>query len=233
MMIPDHDIRRAPCPKCLGEKFVSVLSEFKDDWEDLGGRIYGTERYFILQCKGCEQVFFGRGSVFSEDEEHEYNDELGHWYIVRPERMTYYPRHSGRRRPSWLDQLLGNDLGKINDMLKEVYTAYDSGTNVLAAIGVRLVFDLISQRLGAESSHSFENKIEYLRAKQYITGRERDDITTLVEAGNAAAHQSWEPKAEEIETMLDLLESTVVRNFIIPRKTEMLRKSVPPRSGGV
>lgn len=233
-MISDHDLRKGICPECKTEVRVDVLHEEKTSWDD--DRVWGSDRYWILRCRGCDRVFFGHGHTFSEDTDEVYDPESGQWYFAPTERHTYYPRALKRRQPVWFDWQFKLKCDSISYILIEVYSALDHGLLILGATGIRTAFDAVSLQLNVDSTLSFKEKIEKLRSAQHITGRERDYLQLLVDAGSAAAHRGWNPTSEQITVLMDILEGLIHRSLILPKKADELKTSLeakcnPPNLG--
>jgi len=49
---------RAHCPSCGADRNASVLGEHEETWENQEDGVVGANRYRILQCAGCDKVFF-------------------------------------------------------------------------------------------------------------------------------------------------------------------------------
>jgi hypothetical protein len=226
-MLEDHDIKTAICPNCVSEVRVDVLHEEKTSWAD--EHVDGSDRYWILRCRGCDRIFFGHGSTFSEVTDHEFNPNTGEWYLFQPEEKTFYPRAIKRRKPDWFDWKFQSKHDAISTVLVEVYSSLDHGLLMLSAVGIRTVFDRISDSLHINSALPFNKKIEELRSKQHITGRERDMLELLVDAGGAAIHAGWNPTIEDLTTLMEIVEGTIHRALVLPERAEEIRARLPPK----
>ena len=51
----------------------------------------------------------------------------------------------------------------------------------------------------------------------------------LVDGGSAAAHRGWRPEPEELNTMIDMVESFLYRSFIVGDGIAKLKAAVPPK----
>jgi hypothetical protein len=114
-------------------------------------------------------------------------------------------------------------------LLDEVYTALDNDLSVLATIGMRAVFDCASQLLGADANQSFAEKLKELVAGNKIGGEEKEILSTLADAGNAAAHRGWKPSTSEIDSLMRALENFLERAFVLKHDLRRVGKNVPPR----
>lgn len=226
-MIADHDLKKAICPRCVNEVRVDVLHEESTHWAE--DNVDGSDRYWILRCRGCDNVFFGHGSTFSEVTDHEYDYSTGEWHLVQPEEKTFYPRAIKRKKPDWYDWRFQSKFDGISSILTEVYTALDHGLLMLSAVGIRTVFDRISDALNIDPALPFNQKIEKLRSQQHITGRERDLLELLVDAGGAAIHAGWNPSMADLTTMMEIVEGTIHRSLILPKLADKIRATLPPK----
>lgn len=145
-----------------------------------------------------------------------------------PEDITQWPPQSTRKSPDW-----ANELGLVDSDLKrlfyDIYTALDNDLGVLAAIGIRTVFDRASELLGVDPAKNFAEKISDLKTAGKIGSSEGDILTTLADAGSAAAHRGWRPNWSELATMAGVIESFLYRAFVIPAEATKLAKSIPPK----
>src|SRR5580698_7760516 len=96
----------------------------------------------ILECCGCERIYFRRDYWFSELE-----TVTGEQTREDGVETTYWPAPVARQRPKWLSKIeeADRDLGKL---LGEMYSALDNDLRVLAAIAARTVFDRGAELLG-------------------------------------------------------------------------------------
>ncbi|WP_415921066.1 DUF4145 domain-containing protein [Tateyamaria sp. SN6-1] len=228
-MSDSHDLKYGVCPNCQKEMRVDVRAEHVTRWDSDDGMVSGNDRFWILECRGCERTFFGHGSTFSENIDHKYDPATGEWNMYHPETKTFYPKTLSRQKPNWLTTYF--DFREVSwlQTLNEVYAALDNSLPTLAAIGMRTTFDVLAVELGASDS-SFAEKLEFLRSKAHITGRDRDYLQILTDAGSSAAHRSWKPKPDELNTMIELLENTIQRAVILPKKVEKLGSNLPKRN---
>lgn len=141
---------------------------------------------------------------------------------------TYWPAPIARRRPTWLEELEEADRN-LGSLLIEMYTALDNDLRVVSAIAIRTVFDSASELLGIDPALTFKEKLNALGANGKISIDEESTLEVLVDAGSAAAHRGWRPKAEELNTMVDLLESFLHRSFILGEGIARLKAAVPPK----
>jgi len=209
---------------------VDIVKEHVTSWSEDEYPIYGRDRYWILECRGCERVFFGHGNMFSENTDHRIDPSTGEWHEYRPEELTFYPRTLKRRKPVWFIWKFHLENQEISKLLNELYQALDNDLPVLAAMASRIVFDAVSEKLNVDTELSFSEKIEALRSAQHITGREKDFLELLTDAGGAAAHRGWSPSDDELNTILEILEGFIHRALVLPKKVEGMKPNIPSKS---
>jgi hypothetical protein len=149
--------------------------------------------------------------------------------MIRPGVETiYWPSVIKRARPKWFDALRERD-NSLGLLLDEMYSALDADLRVLAAIGARTVFDRASELLGVDEGLSFQEKLDRLAADGKTSLDEAKTLQALVDAGSAAAHRAWRPQPDELNTMIDVVESFLHRSFIVGDGIAKLRASVPEK----
>ncbi|WP_300376675.1 DUF4145 domain-containing protein [Henriciella sp.] len=217
------------CPDCGGIRNASARKVFQHhidvDGDDF---IWLNRAYAILQCLGCDAVYFRTDSQFSEDEEHVFNHETGEHECDIPIRTSYHPSPVRRDRAEWANRIRGTDQ-TLQRLLDAVYDALDADLRVLAAIGTRTTFDRASELLGINENLGFGQKLNELRDAGKIGVDERQHLGDLVDAGSAAAHRGWEPSNEQLEVMVTILEAFLHRSFILAAEAGALRDAVPQR----
>ncbi len=201
------------------------MAVHEERWEDR--YVTGLVRHTVLRCRGCETVYVQRAESCSEDDHH-YQDEDGEWQVSYPETKTYWPAPSARKEPDWVHALSSDRT--IASLHKELYGALNAGLPVLAAIGIRTVFDRAAELLGIEPSQRFATKLDSLLGKGLIGTNERDTLEVLTDAGGAAAHRGWRPGPNELELLMSILETFLYRTLVLGGALEVLKAAVPPKA---
>ena len=206
-------IIKGHCPSCGSGCKAYVRGEHAVHSTDPDDGISARDVGMVLECCGCERIYFRRDFWLSE------------WEGVE---TSYWPAPVRRQRPTWLEKIEASerDLGMLLD---EMYAALDNNLRVLAAIAVRTVFDRASQRRGVDPAARFGKKLDSLRADGWISVRERETLGVLVDAGSAAAHRGWRPTVDEVSTMVEVVETFLHRSFVVGDGIAKLRASVPAR----
>lgn len=224
----DPKIVKAHCSDCGGERNAYVRGEHHVKGSDEDDGSSWSDTVYILECCGCSCIFFRRDFWFSEWATIGEHPITGEQRLEGGTQTTYWPAPVTRKRPKWLENIeeADRDLGNI---LSEMYSALNSDLRVLAAIGARTAFDRSSEILGINASLPFKSKLNELVTAGKVSNDERDTLSVLVDAGNAAAHRGWRPRAEELNTMMDVVETFLHRSFILGDGIKKLKAAVPAR----
>ncbi|MBD8107909.1 DUF4145 domain-containing protein [Erwinia persicina] len=203
----------AECPECVGERNCIVIGETERSWDsgDRRNSVQWGTVYRLLQCKGCDTVFYHSKSWDSEDFDYDYDDE-GQTVITSNYRYETYPR-SLEHRPQWIEDIAAIDY-QLYLLLNEVYQAYNNESYILASIGLRTAFDRTSQVLNILPTLSLGKKVEKLAEDGYIGETEKSQLLIVTNAGNAAAHRAWSPTKSEFKSLLTITEDFIRRSVL-------------------
>ena len=141
-------------------------------WEDGDGpySIFGGTDHRILECLGCEKVFYWTSSWNSEDTYHVEDPETGNWTEEPHYKIETYPAPETKSvRPDWswdlerVDRTLGN-------IMNEVYAAVEAQAFILASIGLRTALDRVSELKNVEPSLGLATKLNELVSRGVVGG---------------------------------------------------------------
>jgi hypothetical protein len=222
------EIIKAHCPGCGEVRNAYVRGRHVGNWSDDDSAASSSDTATILECCGCERLFFRRDYWFSEWETIVENPHTGEPQREGGVETTYWPAPVKRKTPDWIDEIAAADktLGRL---LSEMYTALNNDLRVLAAIGARTAFDRSSELLKVDAALTFSEKLDKLVAIGKVSETERDTLDVLVDAGSAAAHRAWVPKPMELNTMMTIVEAFLHRTFILSDGIKKLKAAVPPK----
>jgi hypothetical protein len=187
----------------------------------------GGVDHSLLECRGCETVFYETQSWNSEDID-PYYDAMGEiQYEANKEKLTY-PKPEAKTKPVWFDAMQKIDA-QLHNILRQMYIAHDNQAHILTAVGLRIALDRGTEVLGIDPAKTFEEKLDGLRDGGWIGQTERDILDVVTDAGNAAAHRGWEPDSQEISQLLSAMEVFLHRAFIVGQKALSIKSSIPAR----
>ena len=134
----------------------------------------------ILVCGGCDHAVLRKTGCFSEFQYRPGDLDLD------PE---YHPAPVERGLPQWFDSL---DESALRQVVRELYSAYNSNLRYLAAVGARTVLDLVLLKHVGDVGR-FDQKLDRFVGEGFMSPTEREHLDVLAEAGNAAAHRGYAP----------------------------------------
>lgn len=227
------DTVRAHCPTCDGERVCFVHGRHEQLWEWTDGYhdVNGVSDHRILECRGCETVFYQCAQSNSDDWDVRSHPFTGEQEQYHPVTYTTFPsvEKAPKKWPDWL--LQQNRLEpRLSAILREMYTARDSESYILASIGLRTAFDRASELLGVAPEETFVSKITSLRDQGFVGQSEADALGVVADAGSAAAHRGWSPAEEDFDALLMALEHFLERNLLSGNKALAVRASIPPKA---
>jgi hypothetical protein len=149
------------CPECGKDRHADVVGFHRWHWDNDEEGLWGTVEYYILKCRGCGSVYFKTSEYFSENIDQRINPITGRWEECLEETTSYWPAPSKRKRPEWISELTMIDWN-LKHLFADIYTALDNDLGVLAAIGVRTVFDRASELVGVDPPKRFDEKLDEL-----------------------------------------------------------------------
>ncbi len=210
------------CPKCFGKRRADIVAEHNASWIEDTQSFWQHKSYRILNCRGCQTVYFQVVQLLSEFEDSDsFFDEV-----------EYFPNVE-RSPPIWFHALQTKDQ-ILYELMRDTYKAIDNDMLVLAAIGVRTSFDRATEHLGIDPAQTFKDKIANLANQKLVGHSEQAILDVLTNAGSAAAHRGWKPSLKDVDLMMTVLESFVFRTCVGASEISDLKNRVPakpPRKG--
>jgi hypothetical protein len=231
-----HEVRKAECSQCGGIRNCDIRGEHLVRYGD--EQFSANTHWYILECRGCENVFVQTASINSEDYDDFYEDD-GSPGTTYNETMRYWPALSKRRKPEWMSEygIDAENVGALDAAMIELYGALDNDLRMLSAIGIRTAFDIASELLGIDGQMAFDKKLDALVSSGRIGVVDKDRLEMVVDAGSASAHRGWRPTPNDLGIMMDVLEHFVHQSFVAPARRAKLdaeaakvKKTVPPRA---
>jgi hypothetical protein len=222
---------KAECGCCGGIRNCDIHGEHTEIYND-GVLFEAWKTWRILKCRGCGYVFIQMAASNSEDYDQEY-DVDGSTNITLNETFEYWPALSKRKMPDWMENgIEAKNAAPLKHSMRELYGALENDLNRLAAIGMRMSFDIATERLGVGPERSFKEKLNELVSKGFIGIVDKERLEVLVDAGSASAHRGWSPTMEDLRSMMDILEHFVETAFVEPfRRRALDAKAAKVKTG--
>ena len=224
----DEKTRSGHCPECGPDRLGEVVAEFRETFDEEEHGTWGRTDYRIVKCRGCDFVYYQVTSVFSEDVGYRQNAITGDYEPYLLEQVIHWPIPIKRKKPEWAENL-HVDYDQLNSLLDDVYGALNADLRTPAAIAARTTFDAASGLLGVDPAGTFAEKLDALRSKGYIGSSEHSSLSVLIDAGGAAAHRGWKPKAAQLDTITSILETFLHRTFVLRVEADNLKQSLPSK----
>ncbi len=184
----------------------------------------------LLQCLGCETVFYLHNSWNDEDFDY-WVDADGTERREANRTKTTYPKPVGQR-PQWLEAL-GKKDHDLKNILDQVYTAADAECLILASIGIRTAVDRATEVLGIDPTEPFVKKLSELKSGGWIGDTEHDVLSVVTDAGSAAAHRGWEPDDHEFAKLMMAVEMFIPRAILFGKDVLDVKKAIPPKKNRI
>ncbi len=198
------------CSRSTDHEIVAtrVVEDQEEDDGDGFQPFYWTDRYDMLQCRGC-------GAVSLRDI---YEDASG------DKRTLYFPPRVSRRPPTWRWGL----PVPLRDVLDEVYVALHNDGRRLALMGLRTVVDMLMlDEVGDKGS--FQSKLKQLEVAGVIASRGREVLEIALDAGNAAAHRGYKPDGDALHAVMDIVENLLQSVYHLKKVAVRVKKKTPQR----
>jgi hypothetical protein len=88
---------------------------------------------------------------------------------------------------------------------------------------------IASELLKIDPDLTFKEKLDQLQNEGHISASERRYLDILTDAGSAAAHRGWKPTAEQLNTVMSIVETFIHRKFILESEVKRLKTQIPRR----
>jgi hypothetical protein len=216
---------KSHCNKCGGPREHKILHEHKASGteeisEDFS--FYWNETYRLLQCAGCETISMREDASNSEN-----TDEEGRPLIT----TKFLPPRIFRPKPKWMEEMeyVSECPEQIQSLLNETYICLQNDCCSTAAMCVRAILEgVMIDKIGDQ--RNFTANINEFEKQGYISKRQQEIIEPVLEAGHASIHRGFVPKADQIITLVDVVESIVLVVYVQPTKAAALKKKIPPKN---
>ena len=221
---------KAHCPRCNDERNCDIHGSFNQPWEwnDELHSENGQMDHRLLQCRGCETVFYWKSSWDTQDIDL-YYDRQGNEQQRASITIETYPKPEKQVvRPEWVWSLHKRDI-TLAAIMGEVYQARDLVSFILGSVGLRTALDRCAELLGIDPAISMEEKVKRLQAGGWIGETEAMTLEVVAQAGNAAAHRGWSPRTEEFSDLLHTLEQFIERALLSGKKALDVAPNIPAK----
>lgn len=208
-----NSITRSHCNTCSRETKHHILHKKHipgKEWLEDYGYVTWSDDYELLECAGCESVSMRHSNFF------EPSDEL----TVRT-----YPPPVSRKEPNWLSTAPLS----VTTLMKQVYSALDSNSRALALMGARAVLDIVLvEKVG--DIGGFAEKLKLAEAAGVVGSKNRKVLEAALDAGSAAAHRGYQPTADDLNAVMDIVENLLQAVYHLESLADRLKRTTPTRN---
>jgi hypothetical protein len=201
----------APCNECHGDTDHLVLRDHVASGSD--NETSWSTRFEMIECCGCHFISLKRSFDFSE-----YEDLV----------VEYFPPPVSRRQPNWGRHFLLNAPFELQELHSEIYKALHANLGRLACMGMRALLDMVILGTVGDVGR-FDQKLTALETSGRIGKQQREVLEAALEAGNAAAHRGHCPTPQQLNQVMDIVESILQQVYVLPHVAAELKRETPPR----
>lgn len=197
------------CRKCKGVRNHNILFEKKLRGDEQ--YIQWIEKFYVVECCGCETISFVK--VYG-DSEMVYVDDNGkpEYY----ENTQVYPHYLEKERE--LDDTAYYYLPqKIGTIYAETINAFKIKSYLLAAGGFRAVIEAVCNHLKIKKGN-LATRIDTLFDKGYLTKKETKRLHSIRFIGNDSLHELEVPKREQLNIVFEIINHLLENLFIQDQK---------------
>lgn len=227
MTDPAPKIVREHCNLCLGTKNHLVVYEHRTSWndgdnDDWGPSVGGGDLWTLFSCCGCETVKVKHESWCSED-----TDEEGNMRVS----TEYFPPTVTRQKPIWRRHFLPHSsaLRQYDSLCDEIYKALAIGAHRIATMGIRALAERLMIAQIGDHGRFEKNVAAFFAAGHVAPNQQAMFKDTLIEAGHAAMHRDFDPSADTVHTLLNIIENIMHSIYYQPMLADQVKKTIPPR----
>ena len=208
------EIEWVHCNRCLSKtKHFVISNHVRQEIIDPQNNIWFRTNHTLFSCCGCESFALRRVLTCSEwTDGYEMFSEI-----------EFYPPQVSRQAPKWKEELPQD----IRDLMTEVYTALHSDSRRLALMGARTLIDMfVLDKIGDVGT--FQEKIKALIDNGYLGSQQVKILNVALEAGNAAAHRGYQPSPEDLNHVIDVVES-LLQSYVLEKVSNSVEGRIPSR----
>lgn len=182
---------------------------YQDDWK-------------MIQCCGCDSISMIKESWCSWE-----CDESGNYQ----KQISYFPPRIFKQPPKWIqDDHFGEFLpNEIGTLLSELYVTLQNNCVAAATMLMRSIIETVMISKCGDTG-TFNDKLQKLESLGDIGMKEKDMLSSLIEAGHAATHRNFFLSKSDVVDLVEILESLLTKIYHQHQKSQKIRRKIPPRN---
>lgn len=226
--MPGVDTVRCFCRKCGGDRYVTVIGEHTDKWEQDDSPVYGQDKWRMVKCNGCAAISFVHEHYFSEDADDEGNI-IVHSDVYPPASIS----NKGWPEFWWLG--LNLDFFWIHDFYKEALTCFNLKMYASCVLVCRAILDgILNNKVG--DIGTFYTKIQKYKEESGVDSGDCEVFINAYDVGSATVHRGHVPSSFVAQQIIHTVEYFIDREYVRPYiKKQMttasaeIKKTTPAR----
>ncbi|WP_164512719.1 DUF4145 domain-containing protein [Caulobacter vibrioides] len=208
----------------MRDTFHDVKTTYYERSYSADDEFWSDDHYQVLRCGGCKEVSFLHRSYFSEDTTN-VRKPNGEWDVECTPTDQIYPPRLARPVPDWIGKISDHE---VQQLLREVYVALQSGAFRLSTTGVRTVLErTMVNHVGDQGS--FHSNLAAFVSAGHLPAGLREAFEIILDAGSASAHRAFEPDNDVFSHIMDALENMLWQIYVLPEKASSIKAATPPR----
>ena len=197
------------CNDCRSRTKHILVKRIRSSGEDNDQGFRWSTTWDVLQCRGCEEVVLRRVFWFSENEN---------------EQENFFPPRVSRWTPSWA-AFLPSDIKRL---LEEVYRALQADSSSIGMMGARSIIEAtMISKVG--DLGTFADNLKGMEEAGVLSRTNRQFLEVALDAGNATIHRGHRPDADQLNTVMDIVENLLQSVFVLEKPTKRLKGAIPRR----
>ena len=115
----------------------------------------------------------------------------------------------------------------IITLMMEIDTAIQNKLYRLAAMGIRATLEnIMKEKIG---DRPFVVLVREFQKTGYISERQAESLDSIIEAGHAVIHRSWQPTNDDISLLIDVTQTLIKTVYLHEDAARELKERVPKR----
>lgn len=201
------------CKVCQQQTWHIILNEVENNYSDEDGEIWENNKFFTLQCLGCENVCLLTQYVCSE------NIDSNTGNLETQENIYPIPYKNDREiieRVYYVPKI-------ARTVYEETIKAFNSGMMILAAIGIRTTIEAIAIQEKI-IVRGIKTKIKKMEDLKIITPAGATLLLLVKDFGNLATHEIKKHPQDDLSLCIDIIEGVFRSLYILPKQAETSRE---------
>ena len=208
---------KVQCPDCSRSTNHFIMHDVRNSGHDHESDVHWEQVYQMIKCQGCDRISFRETWSSSDD----FDPYTGEAEVTQ----RLYPEREAGRSP-----MPGSEYfpARTRRVYQEVLKAMNTGSPILAAIGLRAIVESVCSEQNVTGSN-LEKRIDKLADMGVLARTQAEFLHGHRFMGNTAAHEITAPKPQELVAALDIAETLLKTIYVLPQLAPEITTGVKPR----